>query len=107
MALLTWAQNLGSALFLTASNAIFAGALRSEIPVLAPGVNAEMVIAAGGTSFREAVPEASLPGVLLAFSRGIDRVFYMNATLAGLTFVACFGMGWVDVRKKGPDEEKV
>ena len=87
-------------MFVTVSNTIFSNSLRSLLPTLAPSVDPEIVIKAGATAFRTMLPPSVLPGVLLAFSNSIDRVFYMATALAALTFVASWGMGWYDIRKK-------
>ena len=42
---------------------------------------------------------AASPGVLLAYTDTVDRVFYMTTGLAALTFALAWGMGWRDIRK--------
>jgi ABC-type Mn2+/Zn2+ transport system permease subunit len=99
MSLVMFSQNMGAALFLSFAQTILSTTLTQELPVLAPGVNAQAVIAAGASKFRDAVSKALLPGVLLAYDRAIDRVFYLATGSAVAAFVVCLGMGWKSVKK--------
>lgn len=45
------------------------------------------------------VPKALLRGVLLAYDRAINRVFYLAAGSAAAGFAVCWGMGWKSVKK--------
>ncbi len=94
-----FSQNMGAALFVSFAQTILSTTLVHELPILAPGINTEAVIAAGASSFREVVPKALLRGVLLAYDQAIHRVFYLAAGSAAAGFVACWGMGWKSVKK--------
>jgi len=100
MSLIIFSQTFGGAIFLTFADTIFTNSLKSEIPRYAPSVNPEVVIAAGATAIRNVVAINELAGVLVAYSKSVDRVFY----LAAGTAVGCFGfawaMGWKDIREK-------
>jgi hypothetical protein len=63
-------------------------------------VSPETIIDAGATGFRELVPPAQLPGVLVAYAKSIDRVFYLVVGLSVVQVFAACGLGWKDVRKK-------
>lgn len=102
ISLLSFCQSLGGAVFLTIGNTIFANQLRRSLATDAPHADADAVIAAGATAFRRVVDPADLPGVLLAFTKGIDAVMYMTAAFAVACFAAAWGMGWVDIRRKKP-----
>jgi len=99
MGLLMFCQNMGAALFLSFAQTILSTTLKHELPILAPGVDVQAVIAAGASSFRDVVSKALLPGVLLAYDRAIDRVFYLATGSAVAGFVVCWGMGWKSVKK--------
>lgn len=100
MAFLLWAQYIGPTIFLTLYNTIFSTSLREILPQQAPGVDVQAVLAAGATRFREVVSPQDLPNVLIAYSKSLDRVFYL-VTGAGVGgFLAAWGMGWRDIRKK-------
>ncbi|KAJ5114045.1 hypothetical protein N7456_002579 [Penicillium angulare] len=105
MAMMTCAQTFGGSIFLAVAEVIFAQGLRRKIPEYAPSVNAEAVIQAGATRFREVVSAQDLPAVLLAYAKSIDQVFYLNTALSCAQFVFAWGVGWRSV-KKGREEEK-
>ncbi len=93
-----FAQSLGTAILLAASNAVFQGGLQSEIPKHAPLADAAAIIAAGATHFRNIVSEQDLPGVLVAYSLAIDRVFYLAAGVSGLAVFTSLFLGWINIR---------
>jgi hypothetical protein len=105
MAILTFSQTIGAAIFLAVAEVIFSHGLRNTIPQYAPTVDPERVIAAGATGFRGIVPEASLPGVLAAYSKSIGQIFYLIAALSVVQFFFAWGMGWKNVGK--PKEDKL
>ena len=106
-ALVVFAQNLGGAIFLSIGQLVFSSRLRHGLHAYAPGVDVDTVINAGATGLRSttAVPEASLPGVLLAYSEAYDGAMYLSAGVAGVAFIFAFGMGWVSTKK--PDATKL
>ncbi|KAI1775073.1 MFS general substrate transporter [Hypoxylon cercidicola] len=100
MAFLLWAQYIGPTIFLTLYNTIFSTSLRTQLPQQAPNVDVQAVLAAGATRFREVVDPRDLPNVLIAYSNSLDRVFYLVAGAGVGGFIAAWGMGWRDIRKK-------
>ncbi|EFQ33939.1 major facilitator superfamily transporter [Colletotrichum graminicola M1.001] len=104
MATVIFLQTFGGAIFLTVASVIFSEGLGTNLARYAPSVDARTILAAGGTGFRTVVPQADLPGVLMAYSRSIGEVFYLLVALSGVIFVLAWGMGWVDIRKK--DDKK-
>ncbi|CAH0044807.1 unnamed protein product [Clonostachys solani] len=115
---LIFCQNIISSIFVTIANTIFQESLRSRITNNAPGVSPEQAIQAGGSAdaVRKLAPAGSelLEKVLLAYSEGFGDVFYFYTAVGVASFFACFGMGWVDLRKntvkkdetEGTDVEK-
>ncbi|KAI1138509.1 putative MFS multidrug transporter [Hypoxylon sp. FL0543] len=103
-AFLIFCQNFSAAVFSVVGNTIFTQTLLKKIVVLAPSVDPQAALAAGGSAaaVRALVPPGSpeLAGVLQAFADSFDAVCYMVIAMASLSFVASWGMGWVDVRKK-------
>ena len=95
-----FAQSLGTAVLLAVSNAIFQGALQSELPKQAPLADAAAIIAAGATRFRDFVGERDLPGVLVAYSLAVDRVFYLATGVSGLAVLSSLLLGWVNIRRR-------
>ncbi|KAF7587425.1 hypothetical protein BBP40_007244 [Aspergillus hancockii] len=47
-----------------------------------------------------------LEGLLLAYSKSLNTVFYLLVAAAVVCFAAAWGMGWVDIRKKAPEENR-
>lgn len=99
-------QTLSGAISLSLGQVVFSDRLRHGLDSYAPEVNADIVIMAGATGVRAAVPPVSLPGVVLAYSKAFDNVMYLGVGLAGGQFLFAFGMGWINIKKK-PAEELV
>lgn len=99
MSLAIFAQTFGGALFLTFAQTAFSHGLVKALSIYAPEISPETVVNAGATAVRDAVPELSIPGVLLAYSRAISYTFYLAAGAAVVTFVFSWGMGWKSVKK--------
>jgi hypothetical protein len=107
MSLLSFLQTLGGALFLTFGETIFTNSLRNTIPTYAPGVNPQVIVEAGATNIRAIVANPkTLAGVLVAYSKSIDRVFYLTIACSGVAFLFAWGMGWKDIRKKQKPKTK-
>ncbi|KAI1616987.1 putative efflux pump antibiotic resistance protein [Exophiala viscosa] len=110
MSVLTFTQTLGGALLLTCGETIFTTSLRDTIPKYAKGVNPEVVVAAGATGISKVVTDPTeLARVLVAYSKSIDRVFYLAVACSCADFLTGWGMGWKDIRKekkKAADPQK-
>lgn len=108
IAFMIFVENLVSAIFTIVGNSIFTQTLTRQVFVLAPSVNPEAALAAGGSAeaVRALLPPGSpeLYGLLFAYSNSVNAVFYLLAALAVVAFIASWGMGWVDIRKKAPAE---
>jgi len=100
MALVIFSQSFGAAVFLSLAETIFSNSFKTLISDYAPSVNGQSVIDAGATGFRKIVSGADLAGVLIAYAKSIDRVFYLAAGMGVGCFVFAWGMGWKDLRKK-------
>ncbi|KIM95352.1 hypothetical protein OIDMADRAFT_206451 [Oidiodendron maius Zn] len=100
MSLLTFMQTLGGAIMLTCGETIFTNSLRDTIPTY-EGVNPEAIILAGATGIRAIITDPTqLAGVLIAYSKSVDRVFYLAIGCSCACFLFSWGMGWKDIRKK-------
>ncbi|OSS47660.1 hypothetical protein B5807_07198 [Epicoccum nigrum] len=107
MATLIFAQNLGIAVAVVASNAIFTQTLVAKVPLYAPSVSPAAVLAAGSgaRAVRAVLPpgpagQRQLPGLLRAYSESLRNVFFFVAGLSVLAVGLGAGMGWRDVRRK-------
>ncbi|KAK4172408.1 major facilitator superfamily domain-containing protein [Triangularia setosa] len=100
MAFMVFTQSLAPAVILTLCNVILVESLKIQIPEQAPGVDPDAIIRAGATGFRGVVASEDLPGVFVAYANSLDRVFYLVAGCAAVSFIFLWGMGWQDLRKK-------
>jgi hypothetical protein len=108
IAFLVFVQTLLAAISNIVGNAIFNQTLTSQISVLAPSVSPKAALAAGASAeaVRALLPNGSpeLEGLLLAYSKSVNAVFYMLVAVGVVAFASAWGMGWVDIRKKAPEE---
>ena len=100
MSLVMFSQALGGALFLSLSDTIFTNSLTTLVTDYAPSVNPQTVIDAGTTGLRAAIDTADLMGVILAYAKSDNRVFYMAAGLTAVSFVTGMFMGFKDIRNR-------
>lgn len=105
MAVLTTGQSFGGSIFLAVAQVIFAQALKTNLPQAASDVNADLLINAGATGFRDLVPAKDLQAVLKVYSQSIGDVFYLNVGLSIVQLVFAFGVGWKNVSKKSKENE--
>ncbi|KAI0965942.1 putative MFS multidrug transporter [Xylaria arbuscula] len=105
---LVFAQNLLGAIFSVAANATFTQTLTRQVSARAPSVSPEAALAAGGgaEAVRALVPPGSpeLDGLLLAYAKSVNGVFYLLLAVAIGSFAAAWGMGWFDIREKKAPE---
>ena len=99
--LFTFSQVFGGAVMVVLSQTVFISSLRTTIPQYAPSVNAAMVIAAGGTRFRQLLPREALAGVLVAYGKSLGRIYYLTAPTAVVSLFFSSLMEWKDLRNKG------
>lgn len=92
MSLIIFTQTFGGSLALTVADLIFEQGLVSGLARYAPTVDAAQAISAGVTAFRDVVNSAQLPGVLQAYAKSIDQIFYLSAGASVATFVCAWGM---------------
>ncbi|KAI6767317.1 hypothetical protein HG530_005326 [Fusarium avenaceum] len=100
MAILTFSQVFGGAIFVTAGNVIFTHELRNELMARLPDVDTESIINAGAGAVSEVVSKSQLPEVLWSYSKGVRATFLLAVSASCVMFFMSFGMGWKDIRKK-------
>jgi hypothetical protein len=100
LSMIMFSGMLGGALLLSFSATIFTQSLRKEIPIQDPSADAQAIIAAGATEFRKILDPSELGGILIAYAKSIDRVFYLLAALTAVSFCFAFGLGFKDIREK-------
>jgi hypothetical protein len=100
MALLILFQNFGGSFFLTFAETIFSNSLSSLLSKFVPGVDANTIIAAGATGWRDILSNEQVEGVIKAYTESIDRVFYLAIGTSVGALIFASRMGWVDIRTK-------
>jgi len=99
MSLVVFCQNFGGALFLSVDQTAFSNSLSSNLHKYAPEVDSSAVIEAGATGFRNVVNDSSVTGVIMAYSKATNNVFYVGVGAAVGAFIFCWGMGWKSIKK--------
>jgi hypothetical protein len=94
--MLVFCQYFGVAILLPITNTVFDNSLLEEIHL----PNAKAIIAAGALGFRNIVSADQLSVVLDGYAISFDRAYYIAVGTSVVAFLAAFGMGWVDVRRK-------
>ncbi|KAK4222657.1 hypothetical protein QBC38DRAFT_518686 [Podospora fimiseda] len=101
MAFMLFSQPLAPAVILTLCNIILVESLKIQIPEKAPAVDPDDIIRAGATGFGGVIRDQQLlEGVLVAYANSLNRVFYLVAGCAAVSFVFLWGMGWQYLRKR-------
>lgn len=100
LAILSFCQMMGGAVWLAVAQAIFSHGLRANLRRYAPATDPDTIMALGATAFQTFVPATEMPGVLAAFSKAINWVFYLAVGVVVVSFLASFGVGWKSVRKQ-------
>ena len=85
-------NSLGGAIAISIAQNIFSNTLTQQLPIRAPLVNPLLVMGAGATSLRTAIPPDLLPGVLEAYAIAIQRTFILTIVTAGVAFLCGVGI---------------
>ncbi|ESZ93226.1 hypothetical protein SBOR_6382 [Sclerotinia borealis F-4128] len=92
-------QYLGGALCLTIASTIFSSKLKSGLAFYAPSVDAQVVILAGATAYRDVIEMDQVMNVVMAYNGAINHCFYLAAGLAAGVLVFVWGVGWKKIGK--------
>ncbi|KAK3984646.1 major facilitator superfamily domain-containing protein [Cladorrhinum sp. PSN332] len=108
-AIIMFGHTMGAAVFLSAGQSIFLNGLRNFIPIYAPDIDPEDMIAGGAVGdafYRRSQMGVRPQGELAAICRAINRVFYMTTGAGAGSFLFAWGMGWQSVKKAKEDAER-
>ncbi|KAF8850711.1 MFS multidrug transporter [Acephala macrosclerotiorum] len=100
MAIVIFAQQFGGSVWLAVASTAFSSSLENALVKYAPGIDPQVIIAAGATGYREVVPAASVDGVIKSYNEAINHDFYIAAGVAVASFIFSWGMGWKSVKAK-------
>ena len=84
MALMTFSQDLGEAVFISIAQAIFLNRLTSSIEITAPDLAPESVIHLGATNLARKVPSQDVAAVAFSYDLAVRSTFYLAVALAGV-----------------------
>lgn len=99
MSVLMFAQTIGGAIIIAIAEAVFSTTLTSSITKFVPGISPADVIAAGAGNFRHVFNEKVGEGIILAYNRAVNHVFYLATGIVVASWVASCGLGWKSVKK--------
>lgn len=74
-ALVVFSQNFGASVFVSLAQTTFENTLRPALQQNAPELDAGLVANLGATTFRQAIPQTSVPHVILAYNKALTTTF--------------------------------
>ncbi|RAH50352.1 MDR family MFS transporter [Aspergillus brunneoviolaceus CBS 621.78] len=87
MALMTFSQDLGEAVFISIAQAVFLNRLSSSLQVTAPDLDPESVIHLGATNLQGKIPSQDVAAVAFSYNLAVRSTFYLAVALAGLLVI--------------------
>lgn len=99
IAIITFAQSLSGALFISVAQNVFQNRLVTSIFDYAPHVTPGDVIEAGAANLSAKIPPNMLPGVLFAYNTAVTQTFYVSVAAALLSFIGAGVVEWKSMRK--------
>ncbi|KAL0070090.1 hypothetical protein AAF712_002577 [Marasmius tenuissimus] len=100
-AIIVFTQTVGGAIFISIAQNVFTNKLVTGIVKNAPGLNPGIVLGAGATMLKIAVPSEFLAGVIRAYNDALVTAFYVSIAMAGLTVFGSLTVEWKSVKKSG------
>ncbi|KAJ7104358.1 major facilitator superfamily domain-containing protein [Mycena belliarum] len=98
--IIMFAQTLGGALFISIAQNVFTNKLVSGLVAHVPGVSPALVLSAGATSLKDAVPPQSLPAVLEVYNQALVATFYVSIAMACISLVGALVVEWRSIKGK-------
>ena len=91
---------MGGTFFISAAESIFANELVKHLKVNVAELDPEMVIGLGATQFRNTLPAAAVPGVVLSYMQSLRTVFILATTLAGMATLVGLIARWEKIKAR-------
>lgn len=107
MSLVVFAQTFGGAVILAVSETDFTSSLTKGLANVISVAEAQAIVNAGASSFREVVDKDKLPQVLVAYNEAVRHTLYIGAACAVVVFVFAWRMGWKDIKKSKAADPKI
>jgi len=103
-ALMTFAQTLGGAVFVSVGQNIFSNLLTHNLERAAPGVSPSLVLSTGATELKNVIDKAFLPEVLIGYNSALARTWFVCVSMAAVSIIGVVAVDWRISVKKKPDE---
>lgn len=100
IAIVTFFQMFGGALFVALSQTIFNEQLLKQLAKNVPGIDVAALLDAGTAAIRTVVTPEQLPGILESYNRALLDPFYLAAAITAASVFCAFGLEWVNVKGK-------
>lgn len=91
-------NSLGGAISISIAQNIFANTLVKEVPKYAPGMDPQVLLAAGATNIRSVVPPELLDGVLFAYNQAVTTSYILAIACGGLAALSSVMFEWKSVK---------
>lgn len=99
IAVITFAQSLSGALFISIAQNVFQNRLVSNIATHAPDVDPEAVVKAGAAHLSHSFSDEVLPSVLYAYNIAVTQTFYVSVATAALSLVGAGLVQWRSMKR--------
>lgn len=100
IAVVLFARNFGSALFMSAAQSIFASRLSRNLHQLAPQTNFTRISDFGVNEIKNSLEGKSREAVILGLNESITQVWYLALGLACLSMVGALLTEWHSIKKE-------
>ena len=100
-AVVLFIEIFGGALFVAVAQNLFTNALIQKVAELnIPGLDPQIIVAAGATGFRNIVKPENLPAVLVAYNAAIVKAFQLGLILSCLAIFGAVGLEFKTLKGK-------
>jgi hypothetical protein len=89
---------MGGTFFISTAESIFSNKLVKHLKVNVPEIDPKIVIGLGATQFRNLLPAAAIPGVVLSYMQSLHTVFILVTTLAGVATLVSLIARWEKIK---------
>lgn len=93
-AIILFFQTVGGAFMVSAAQSAFVNVLVRTLPSTAPTVDPMTVVATGATELRSVFSADQVPGILLAYMRGLKITFAISLGATGLSLIIALFSRW-------------
>ena len=97
-AMVMFAQNFGGSIFVSVAQNVFQNKLLTNLVARVPQIDARLVVTAGATMLRKAVPSDSVSTVIRLYSDAITEAFYIAVAMGALAMVGALPVQWISVK---------